>query len=237
MGDYSRWASVMAGILDYLGVPGWLANRDNAATTLDDEAEEWGIFLTAWHETIRDRAVTTKELLGLKEDVPHLHNGDLPSAKQLGHWLKARGPLLRGPQGHPCPRRAPEAEPVARREVRRHPVIPTYPQPAGKLRGSQSAGDLHVCGDAGFCGNGAYSPVCGSPSHTSPATRICIRHSQKNHSPIRQTQKTFRTYPQTPQNSRSGDMRVINNIPANIPAASPQNPAATNRGDRHVRTA
>lgn len=90
MGDYSRWASVMAGILDYLGVPGWLANRDNAATTLDDEAEEWGIFLTAWHETIRDRAVTTKELLGLKEDVPHLHNGDLPSAKQLGHWLKAR---------------------------------------------------------------------------------------------------------------------------------------------------
>lgn len=90
MGDYSRWASVMAGILDYLGVPGWLANRDNAATTLDDEAEEWGIFLTTWHETIPVRAVTTKELLGLKDDVPHLHNGDLPSAKQLGHWLKAR---------------------------------------------------------------------------------------------------------------------------------------------------
>ncbi|WP_438478989.1 bifunctional DNA primase/polymerase [Streptomyces asiaticus] len=90
MGDYSKWASVIAGILKYLEVPGWLANRDNAAATLDDEAEEWGIFLTAWHETIRDRAVTTKELLGLKEDVPRLYNGDAPSTKQLGHWLKAR---------------------------------------------------------------------------------------------------------------------------------------------------
>ncbi|MEU9215418.1 bifunctional DNA primase/polymerase [Streptomyces sp. NPDC048376] len=91
MGDYSRWASVMAGILAYLEVPGWLANREAAAAVLDDEAEEWAAFLTAWHETIPDgRAVPTKELLGLKEDVPRLHNGDLPSPKQLGHWLKAR---------------------------------------------------------------------------------------------------------------------------------------------------
>ncbi|MET9965428.1 hypothetical protein ABZZ80_05755, partial [Streptomyces sp. NPDC006356] len=90
MGDYSRWASVIAGILDYLEVPGWLANRDNAAATLDDEAQEWAAFLTAWNTAIGDRAVTTKELLGLKEDVPRLHNGDAPSTKQLGHWLKAR---------------------------------------------------------------------------------------------------------------------------------------------------
>ncbi|MFB7739598.1 bifunctional DNA primase/polymerase [Streptomyces sp. NPDC056112] len=91
MGDYSRWASVMAGILAYLEVPGWLANREAAAAVLDDEAEEWAAFLTAWHETIPDgRAVPTKELLGLKDDVPRLHNGDLPSPKQLGHWLKAR---------------------------------------------------------------------------------------------------------------------------------------------------
>lgn len=90
MGDYSRWASVIAGILAYLEVPGWLADRDAAATGLDDEAEEWSIFLTAWAEAIPDRAVTTAELLSLKDDVPRLHNGDAPSPKQLGHWLKAR---------------------------------------------------------------------------------------------------------------------------------------------------
>jgi hypothetical protein len=91
MGDYSKWASVVAGILAYLEVPGWLANRDNAATTLDDEAQEWAAFLTAWHKALGDRAVTTKELLlRLKDDVPRLYSGELPSGKQLGLWLRAR---------------------------------------------------------------------------------------------------------------------------------------------------
>jgi hypothetical protein len=92
MGDYSRWASTLAGILNYLSVPGWLANRDTATATMDDEAQEWAAFLTAWYETpgLSERTVTTKELLALKDAVPRLHNGDAPSPKQLGHWLKAR---------------------------------------------------------------------------------------------------------------------------------------------------
>lgn len=92
MGDYSAWASVVAGILNYLEVPGWLADRGEASAALDDEAQEWAAFLTAWHRSphLTGRPVTTKELLGLKDAVPQLHNGDLPSGKQLGHWLKAR---------------------------------------------------------------------------------------------------------------------------------------------------
>lgn len=94
MADYSRWASTVAGILDYLGVPGWLADRGEAKTSMDDEALEWAAFLTAWHSTpdLNSRAVTAKELLALKDkdSVPRLPNGDLPSPKQLGHWLKAR---------------------------------------------------------------------------------------------------------------------------------------------------
>jgi hypothetical protein len=90
MGDYSKWASVVAGILDYLQIPGWLSNRDAAATELDDEAQEWAAFLTGWYSVIGTETVTTKQLLGLKDYVPQLHTGDLPSGKQLGHWLKAR---------------------------------------------------------------------------------------------------------------------------------------------------
>ncbi|MFD5508290.1 bifunctional DNA primase/polymerase [Streptomyces sp. NPDC127051] len=90
MGDYSQWASVIAGIMAYLKVPGWLANRGEASTVLDDEAQEWAAFLTDWHQKIGAEPVTTKALLGLKDSVPQLHNGDLPSGKQLGHWLKAR---------------------------------------------------------------------------------------------------------------------------------------------------
>ena len=91
MGDYSKWASVIAGILGFLEIPGWLADRDNSTTVLDDEAQEWAAFLTAWHKSpMGQQTVTTKELLALKDAVPQLHNGDLPSGKQLGHWLKAR---------------------------------------------------------------------------------------------------------------------------------------------------
>lgn len=90
MGDYSKWASVIAGILDYLKIPGWLGNRDAAATELDDEAQEWAAFLTGWYSVIGANTVTTKQLLGLKDYVPQLHTGELPSGKQLGHWLKAR---------------------------------------------------------------------------------------------------------------------------------------------------
>jgi hypothetical protein len=92
MADYSRWASTMAGILDYLDVPGWLADRGEAKTSMDDEALEWTAFLTAWHGTpdLNSRVVAAKELLALKDFVPRLHNGDVPSPKQLGHWLKAR---------------------------------------------------------------------------------------------------------------------------------------------------
>lgn len=35
MGDYSRWASTVAGILAHLEVPGWLSNCDTATSTMD----------------------------------------------------------------------------------------------------------------------------------------------------------------------------------------------------------
>ncbi|MFD7709513.1 bifunctional DNA primase/polymerase [Streptomyces sp. NPDC059786] len=89
MGDYSRWASVIAGILRYLSVPDWLAER--AEADLDEESQEWVRFLDAWHTKIGpDQLLTAAELLALKDSVPTLPDGTPPSAKQLGHWLKAR---------------------------------------------------------------------------------------------------------------------------------------------------
>ncbi|MFX4294082.1 hypothetical protein [Streptomyces bohaiensis] len=90
MGDYSAWASTVAGILQHLGVNGWLGDRDDI-TAMDDEAMEWTAFLIEWAEKIgTTEAVPAKALLALKETCPQLANGDAPSAKQLGHWLKAK---------------------------------------------------------------------------------------------------------------------------------------------------
>ncbi|MEU1421500.1 bifunctional DNA primase/polymerase [Kitasatospora sp. NPDC005751] len=88
-GDYSGWASLIAGILDHLGVIGWMADQDDAKA-LDDEAQDWRMFLEAWRDAFNERPVTTGEALGaLKEYVPTMRD-DLPNAKQLGHWLKSR---------------------------------------------------------------------------------------------------------------------------------------------------
>jgi hypothetical protein len=90
MGDYSEWASVVGGILAHLEIEGWLADRDIAAT-MDAETEEWTILLDVWHQKFPDRGITTGEAIGAFRDyIPRQKGDELPSAKQLGHWLKAR---------------------------------------------------------------------------------------------------------------------------------------------------
>lgn len=89
-GDYSEWASMIAGILKYLGVPGWMADRTDA-TEMDDETLEWSAFLTMWRNKLGGEPVTTGAILGSVADhTPRQKNGELPSAPILGGWLKAR---------------------------------------------------------------------------------------------------------------------------------------------------
>ncbi|WP_327703607.1 bifunctional DNA primase/polymerase [Streptomyces decoyicus] len=90
-GDYSEWASMLAGLLGHLGVAGWMADRDEAIQQ-DDELLEWVGFLTAWRNKLGDQAVTTGAVLGaVAEHIPrNPKTGELPTANILGNWLKAR---------------------------------------------------------------------------------------------------------------------------------------------------
>ncbi|MFD0344036.1 bifunctional DNA primase/polymerase [Streptomyces sp. NPDC127117] len=89
-GDYSEWASMLAGLLAYLGVDGFNADRDEARDQ-DDELQEWTAFLEMWRETLgADPVQVGAVIAGLPEHVPRLRDGEPPSTKQLGHWLKAR---------------------------------------------------------------------------------------------------------------------------------------------------
>jgi len=90
-GDYSEWASMIAGILKHLGVNGWMADR-TGANEMDDEAVEWSAFLTMWRTKLGDQAVTTGAVLSAVSDhVPRVaKTGEPPSANALGFWLKAR---------------------------------------------------------------------------------------------------------------------------------------------------
>lgn len=90
-GDYSEWATMMAGLLGHLGVPGWMTDRDDAIQQ-DDELLEWVSFLTAWRTKLGDQAVTTGAILGSVADhIPRSpKTGELPTANVLGNWLKSR---------------------------------------------------------------------------------------------------------------------------------------------------
>jgi hypothetical protein len=89
-GDYSEWASMLAGLLQYLGIEGWMADRDEARDQ-DDETAEWTALLEVWREKFGAEPVQTGAVLQhLAEHVPRLNDGELPSAQKLGHWLKAR---------------------------------------------------------------------------------------------------------------------------------------------------
>lgn len=90
-GDYSEWATIVAGLLGHLGVPGWMSDRDDAIQQ-DDETQEWAAFLIAWSEKLEDNVVTAgTALTSLSEHVPrYAKTGEAPTAKVLGNWLKAR---------------------------------------------------------------------------------------------------------------------------------------------------
>ncbi|WP_318202994.1 bifunctional DNA primase/polymerase [Streptomyces sp. SCL15-4] len=88
-GDYSEWASMMAGLLNFLGVEGWMADSANTRDQ-DDEYQEWALFLEMWRETFGAEPVQAGAVIkSLPNHVPR-KGDDPPSANQLGIWLKAR---------------------------------------------------------------------------------------------------------------------------------------------------
>ncbi|MGQ4514249.1 bifunctional DNA primase/polymerase [Streptomyces sp. DW26H14] len=90
-GDYSEWASILAGLLAYLGVPGWLADR-NEQHDQDDEEAEWVGLLTMWRGKFGTEPATTGQVIAaLPDHIPrHPKTGELPAPNVLGAWLKSR---------------------------------------------------------------------------------------------------------------------------------------------------
>jgi hypothetical protein len=88
-GDYSEWASMLAGLLAFLEVDGWMADRDQVQDQ-DDELQEWQAFLEMWREKLGDQPVQTGAVIAALPDHVPRKGDDLPSAKQLGAWLKSR---------------------------------------------------------------------------------------------------------------------------------------------------
>lgn len=92
VGSYECWTEVMGGLLEGIGVPGFLENRDTLRAKVDKEATAWHGFTEAWHEEHGEKQVGTGDLLKLAgEWFPEKlgDGGDRSQRSKLGRLLIA----------------------------------------------------------------------------------------------------------------------------------------------------
>ncbi|OHC75209.1 MAG: ATPase [Rhodospirillales bacterium RIFCSPLOWO2_02_FULL_58_16] len=93
MGSFESWAETMGGILDVVGVPGFLANSEELYESSDAEGIMWRSFVAAWwdrHGTTQVGAADLFQIAGQCEPPLPLGNGNERSqrtrlGKSLGH--------------------------------------------------------------------------------------------------------------------------------------------------------
>ncbi len=82
-GSFEEWNRIVSGVLDYAGVTGFLANRDEVLSTIDESTEEWSIFLSALHERYGTASFTAREI---RDEFSFLAN----LRDTLPAWLEAK---------------------------------------------------------------------------------------------------------------------------------------------------
>jgi len=130
IGSFERWSSVLGGILQVAGIPGFLENSQELRERTDTEAAEWRAFVEAWRDRWVGANVNTSDLFSILEANPELllttvrgnsERGRLTSlgmalARQVdrvfGDWTIRSSPV-RDRKGHKCYR----LEPVENRRT------------------------------------------------------------------------------------------------------------------------
>jgi hypothetical protein len=63
LGGYESYSRVVGGILEYIGIKGFLSNLDSMYDIIDTNIPAWEAFLIAWRENLGNKPVTTAELI------------------------------------------------------------------------------------------------------------------------------------------------------------------------------
>jgi hypothetical protein len=93
LGSFERWSHVIGGILEHVGIPGFLANQASFYDAADAETAVWRAFVAAWWEKYQDTEVGTADLfpLALETDDLDLGAGEARSQKtRFGKMLGAQ---------------------------------------------------------------------------------------------------------------------------------------------------
>ncbi|MFZ1936270.1 MAG: hypothetical protein WCB27_13260 [Thermoguttaceae bacterium] len=84
LGMFEQWAETIGGILDAVGIPGFLANLDDFYQESDAEGAAWRSFVLTWWETFGDLEVKVSELWQqIKDDTALPIAGDTDQAQKI----------------------------------------------------------------------------------------------------------------------------------------------------------
>ncbi len=97
LGKYESWASVLGGILQQIGVPGFLEGIETFRGKTDSESDVVRGFVVAWAEQFKDREVRVAELLPLATSLDLGNVNDRSRAIRLGKLLSERQGQQLGP--------------------------------------------------------------------------------------------------------------------------------------------
>ena len=67
LGSFEEWSGVLGGILDAIGIPGFLGNMKELYETADDQSSQFKELVAAWWSDRSDRETTVAELVDLCE--------------------------------------------------------------------------------------------------------------------------------------------------------------------------
>jgi hypothetical protein len=86
LGSYEEWARVMGGIMDFIGVPGFLGNL-TANDEVNSAEAEWRGFVNIWWAEFQDTEVTIKELYALATE-NELLSGVMGEGREMSQRTK-----------------------------------------------------------------------------------------------------------------------------------------------------
>jgi hypothetical protein len=88
LGTFEAWARVIGGILETVGIDGFLANSTDFIERSDVEGDAWRSLVEVWWNTYQNRPVTVAELVNLTSDLLDLGPGnDMSRRVRLGKKL------------------------------------------------------------------------------------------------------------------------------------------------------
>lgn len=88
LGSYESWSRILGGILQSIGVDGFLANRDDLYDRLDPEREKWCLFFKRWFGQHNSLPVGTADVIAIAVDCEIVAEDNRGNRNVLGKQLR-----------------------------------------------------------------------------------------------------------------------------------------------------